>query len=42
MSKGSKQRPIKDKEQFDKNWDEVFGKKEKDKQKKSEIKNEQR
>jgi hypothetical protein len=26
--KGDKQRPIKDKEQFDKNWDAIFNKKE--------------
>ena len=26
MSKGSKYRPIKNKEQFDDNWDRIFGK----------------
>jgi hypothetical protein len=26
MSKGSKQRPIQDKEQFDKNWNAIFKK----------------
>lgn len=28
MSKGSKQRPIANKQQFDDNWDKIFGKKE--------------
>ena len=28
MSKGSKQRPIKDREKFNKNYDEIFGQKE--------------
>lgn len=27
--KGSKPRPIKDRERFDKNWDRIFGKKKK-------------
>ncbi|HNL81780.1 MAG TPA: hypothetical protein PKG56_00185 [Chitinophagaceae bacterium] len=28
MSKGSKQRPVANKQQFDDNWDKIFGKKE--------------
>jgi hypothetical protein len=27
MSKGDRRRPIKDKDQFEKNWDRIFGKK---------------
>ena len=26
MSKGSRQRPIKDKKQYDKNWEQIFSK----------------
>lgn len=29
MSKGSKQRPIKDRKKFNKNYDEIFGQKDK-------------
>ncbi len=32
--KGSKQRPIQDRKQFEDNWDKIFGKKDKDKNKK--------
>lgn len=28
MSKGSKQRPVANKQQFDENWDKIFSKKE--------------
>jgi|TARA_B100001013_G_scaffold302025_1_gene203750 hypothetical protein len=30
MSKGSKQRPIKDKKQYDKNWERIFNNKDGD------------
>jgi len=31
--KGSKQRPVQDRKQFEDNWDKIFGKKDGDKQK---------
>ena len=32
--KGSKQRPVQDRKQFEDNWDKIFGKKQKDEKKK--------
>lgn len=38
MSKGSRQRPVQNKEQFEKNWDAVFGKKDKPSEEKQQEK----